>query len=129
MAERKINSTNYRNQSFLENKCPLNELLFVLSRRWITEILFCSEEGNNRFSGIREELAPITDHILADRLKLLERNGLINRQDFQKAPPKVVYSLTSAGEELCLHLDNLCNFSSTIFPERTEAALSHHPIP
>ena len=129
MAERKINSTNYQNQSFLEHKCPLNELLFLLSRRWITEILFCIEEGNNRFSGIREELAPITDHILADRLKLLEKNGLINRYHFQEVPPKVVYSLTSAGEELSMLLDNLCNFSSTIFREKAEPVLHHQPMP
>ncbi|KAA2244813.1 helix-turn-helix transcriptional regulator [Chitinophaga agrisoli] len=114
MAERKVNSTNYQNQAFLENKCSLNELMVLLSRRWITEILFCIEEGNNRFSGIKEELAPITDHILADRLKLLEKNSLINRQHFPEVPPRVVYSLTERGTELCRLLEKLCDFSDTI---------------
>ena len=114
MAGRKVTSTNYRNQAFLESKCTLNELLVLLSRRWITEVLFCIEEGNNRFSGIREELAPITDHILADRLKLLEKNRLINRQHFPEVRPKVVYTLTEKGEELCGLLEKLCDFSGTI---------------
>jgi DNA-binding HxlR family transcriptional regulator len=121
MAERKINSSNYQNQSFLENKCPLNELLFSLSRRWTTDILFCIEEGNNRFSGIREELTYITDHILSDRLKTLEKNGLITRQQFPGMPPKVVYSLTDNGIELCGLLSKLCDFSSIIY-EGKEAA-------
>lgn len=114
MAERKVNSTNYQNQVLLESKCTLSEMLVLLSRRWITEILFCIEEGNNRFSGIKEELAPITDHILADRLKLLEKNRLINRQHFPEVPPKVVYSLTEKGQELCGLLEKLCDFSGTI---------------
>lgn len=114
MAERKVNSSNYQNQAFLESKCTLNELLVLLSRRWFTEILFCIEEGNNRFSGIKEELSPITDHILADRLKLLEKNTLITRQHFQEVPPRVVYTLTKKGEELCALLEKLCDFSGTI---------------
>ena len=114
MAGRKGKSTNYQNQAFLGKKCSLNEMLGLLSRRWITEILFCIQEGNNRFSGIKGELAPITDHILADRLKLLEKNGLINRQHFPEVPPKVVYSLTEKGDELCGLLEKLCNFSDSM---------------
>lgn len=112
MAERKTSSTNYFNQSFLENKCPLNELLFLLSKRWITDILFCIEEGNNRFSCIKEDLKYISDHILSDRLKILEREGLITRHYFHTVPPKVEYSLTERGEELSRLLDQLCQFAS-----------------
>lgn len=111
MKERKTNSTNFLNQSFLEEKCPLNELLFFLSKRWFTDILFCIEEGNNRFSGIKEELVHISDHILSDRLKLLEKEGLISKRYFNVVPPKVEYSLTKRGEELSNLLDKLCKFA------------------
>src|SRR5882757_10081479 len=111
MAERKVNSTNYFNQAYLEEKCALNELLFLLSKRWITEILFCIEEGNNRFSGIKEELKHISDQILADRLKLLETSGFVSREIFNEVPPKVTYTLTERGVELCRHLAVLCDFS------------------
>lgn len=110
--ERKTTSTNYLNQSFLESKCPLNELLFLLSKRWVTDVLFCIEEGNNRFSGIKEEMEYISDHILSDRLKLLEREGFIVRQSFPGMPPKVEYYLTERGEELSRLLDQLCTFAS-----------------
>jgi DNA-binding HxlR family transcriptional regulator len=118
MPERKTNSSNYQNQSFLENKCPLNELLYSMSRRWTTDVLFCIEEGKNRFSSIREELTYITDHILSDRLKVLEKSGLINRLQFPGMPPKVTYSLTENGVELCRLLEQLCNFSSVIYEDK-----------
>jgi len=122
MAERKTNSSNYQNQSYLESKCPLNELLFTMSRRWTTDVLFCIEEGNNRFSGIREELAYITDHILSDRLKTLEKSGLITRHQFPGMPPKVTYSLTEHGVELCGLLSKLCDFSSVIYEDKSVTA-------
>lgn len=113
MIERKTSSTNYLNQSYLENKCPLNELLYLMSKRWMTEVLFCIEEGNNRFSVIRDELEYISDHILADRLKLLEKEGLIIKKHFDDVPPRVEYSLTERGEELSRLLDQLCTFASS----------------
>jgi DNA-binding HxlR family transcriptional regulator len=112
MQARKTSSTNYINQSFLENKCPLNELLFLLSKRWITETLFCIEEGNNRFSAIRNALEHISDHILADRLKLLEAAGFVNREVMEESPLKIEYTLTQRGTELSALLDNMCNFAS-----------------
>src|SRR4051812_13220492 len=118
MAERKTNSSNFQNQSFLENKCPLNELLYSMSRRWTTDVLFCIEEGKNRFSAIRDELTYITDHILSDRLKTLEKSGLIIRQQFAEMPPKVTYSLTEHGVELCRLLEQLCEFSSVIYEDK-----------
>jgi DNA-binding HxlR family transcriptional regulator len=112
--ERKVSSTNYRNQSFLENKCSLNELLDLVSKRWISEVLFCIEEGNNRFKGIREELKFISDTVLADRLRLLEKYDLVSKVYFSEVPPRVEYSLTENGKELCRLLEAMCNFSDTL---------------
>jgi DNA-binding HxlR family transcriptional regulator len=113
-AERKLTSTNYRNKSFLEEKCSLNELLDFVSKRWVCEVLFCIEEGNNRFKTIKEELIYISDTILADRLKLLERYGLISKTYFEEVPPRVEYALTENGTELSDLLDTMCKFSEKI---------------
>ncbi|MVM31231.1 transcriptional regulator [Spirosoma sp. HMF4905] len=109
---RKLSSTNYYNQTFLEEKCALNELIHLLSKRWLTEVLFSIEEGNNRFSSLKEDLEHISDNILADRLKLLEQHKLITRNDnFREIPVRVEYSLTPIGEKLSEMLDGLCKFS------------------
>ncbi len=114
MAERKLSSTNYRNQAFLEEKCTLNELLDLVSKRWVCEVLFCIEEGNSRFKAIKESLTYISDTILADRLKLLEKYGFIVRAYYEEVPPRVEYSITEKGVELSELLDNMCKFSETV---------------
>jgi len=109
---RKLSSTNYYNQTFLEEKCTLNELIHLLSKRWLTEVLFSIEEGNNRFSSLKEDLKLISDNILADRLRLLEQHKLIVRNDhFREVPARVEYTLTPTGEKLSEMLDVMCKFS------------------
>ncbi len=109
---RKLSSTNFQNQTFLEEKCALNELIHLLSKRWLTDVMFSIEEGNTRFSSLKEDLEHISDNILADRLKLLEQYGLINRNDsFREVPARVEYSLTPIGLKLSDLLDGLCKFS------------------
>jgi len=95
----------------------LNELLDLVSKRWFSDVLFCIQEGNNRFKLIKDDLKFISDTILSDRLKLLERYGLINRTDFDEIPPKVEYSLTEKGEELSALLGKMCEFSDILPPK------------
>ncbi len=111
MNERKLNSSNFYNQSFLEEKCALNELIYLLSKRWMTEVLFSIEEGNSRFISLKEDLELISDHILADRLKQLGQNGLINKKYLPGNPPHTEYELTAKGTELSALLGGLCNFA------------------
>jgi DNA-binding HxlR family transcriptional regulator len=112
-AERKLSSTNFYNQSFLEEKCALNELINLLSKRWMTEVLFSVEEGNSRFTSLKEDLEHISDHILADRLKYLEQHELIHKSYIPGNPPRTEYTLTAKGEELSEILGGLCNFAET----------------
>src|SRR5688572_17276756 len=100
MSDRKTTSTNFLNQTFLETKCALNELIYLLSKRWTTEVLFSVEEGNSRFSSIKDDLKHISDHILADRLRLLEQNKFISKNITQDLQPRAEYVLTETGREL-----------------------------
>ncbi len=111
MTVRKTSSSNYSNQVFLEERCALNELIGLLSKRWITEVLFSIEEGNNRFTTLKADLKLISDNILADRLKALEENQFISKVSFPEIPPRVEYTLTAAGHELARLLGTLCDFS------------------
>src|ERR1700712_3031494 len=111
MSVRKETSTNFHNQSFLEEKCALNELLYLLSKRWMTEVLFSIEEGNSRFYSLREDLEHISDHILADRLKYLVQHELIHKSYIPGNPPRTEYILTNKGEKLSEILGGLCDFA------------------
>lgn len=109
MAERKTTSTNFINQNYLETKCALNELIHLLSKRWLTEVLFSIEEGNARFSSIKEDLKYISDHILADRLKILEETHFIAKRI--NTEQRTEYVLTEYGTALSNILDKLCHFA------------------
>jgi DNA-binding HxlR family transcriptional regulator len=125
MPERKTTSTNFLNQAFLETKCSLNELIYLLSKRWTTEVLFSVEEGNNRFSSIKEDLQYISDHILADRLRLLEQNKFIAKKVLQEIQPRAEYSLTPTGERLSELLGTLCSFADEIDLQTTVEKKEH----
>jgi DNA-binding HxlR family transcriptional regulator len=114
MAERKLNSTNYINQVFLEDKCELNELLYLVSKRWVCETLFSIEEGHTRFTSVKEDLRHISDHILSDRLRQLERYGLIHRAQVDSVPLRVEYTITEKGKELSELLGRFCDFAGTL---------------
>ncbi len=111
MTERKLSSTNFYNQSYLEEKCALNELLSLLSKRWMTEVLFSIEEGNTRFTNLKEDLEHISDHILAERLKMLEQHELISKSYLPGNPPRTEYELTAKGIELSELLGGVCTFA------------------
>ena len=111
MPERKLSSTNFYNQLFLEEKRALNELLYLLSKRWMAEVLFSIEGGNSRFYSLREDLEHISDHVLAGRLKYLAQHELIQKNYLPGNPPRTDYALTNKGEELSKILDGLSDFA------------------
>lgn len=53
-----------------------------------------------RYGELKRALTPITHKILTAQLKELEKDGLINRKEYQQIPPKVEYSLTQMGRDL-----------------------------
>jgi DNA-binding HxlR family transcriptional regulator len=113
MTERKESSTNFYNQSFLEEKCALNELINLLSKRWMTAVLFSIEEGNHHFSCLKDDLEHISDNILAVRLNMLHQHGLITKIKIPNSPARTEYALTPKGEVLSGILGTLCDFAET----------------
>ncbi|TQD23597.1 helix-turn-helix domain-containing protein [Methanolobus vulcani] len=81
--------------------CPLDGVINVISKKWALMII--SIIGNHkkiRFNEIMDNLGDISPKTLADRLKELEKFGLIEREAFAEIPPRVEYSLTKDGIEV-----------------------------
>ncbi len=53
-----------------------------------------------RYGELKRLLSPITHKMLSTQLKELDKDGLINRKEYQQIPPKVEYSLTQMGRDL-----------------------------
>ena len=96
-----ISKMSFRKETKEKCICPLGEVMDVISKKWA--LLIINMIGNNqnvRYKSIMESLTGINSKTLSDRLKELEKYGLINREAFAEIPPRVEYSLTNDGTEL-----------------------------
>jgi DNA-binding HxlR family transcriptional regulator len=86
----------------------VQEALKVLEGRWKLTILFELFDGRTlRFSELERAIPGISQKMLIQQLRDLERDGVVSRIVHPVVPPKVEYRLTSGGEELCPALDEL----------------------
>jgi len=78
-------------------KCPSRTVLAMLSDKWVLLVLGALGRGPQRFGVLRKKLDGITQKMLSQTLRALERDGLITRTVYPTAPPSVEYALTALG--------------------------------
>lgn len=80
--------------------CPrLSKAMELLGKRWTTLIIYQLLDGSKRFNEIESSL-PISGRLLSERLKELEREGIVQRTLFSEVPVRVEYNLTDKGMAL-----------------------------
>ncbi|HEX7807319.1 MAG TPA: helix-turn-helix domain-containing protein [Thermoanaerobaculia bacterium] len=84
--------------------CPSREILGHITGRWGGLILTRLQDGTKRFSELRDGIGGVTEKMLAQTLKHLERDGLVERKSFPVIPPRVEYTLTASGRECAKRL-------------------------
>lgn len=81
-----------------ENACPIAPVVDVLFSRWTTPILWTLHQfGRQRFSELERRISTISSKVLTQRLRQLERDGLITRTYHAEVPPRVEYEITELG--------------------------------
>ena len=81
--------------------CPLyHEAVELVGRRWTGAILAVLMEGALRFSEIAQAVPELSDRLLSERMKELERRGIVSRTVISGPPLKVEYELSQMGREL-----------------------------
>lgn len=80
--------------------CPSRTVLDHITSKWGVLILIALSEGEQRWSELRRRADGISEKMLAQTLKTLERDGLVRRKAQTVIPPRVDYSLTARGQEL-----------------------------
>lgn len=82
--------------------CPLEGIINVIGKKWaILVISIIGHHDRIRFSDIMQHLDGISPKTLTDVLKDLGNENLIHRESFAEIPPRVEYSLTEDGRQLC----------------------------
>lgn len=80
--------------------CPTREILDLISDKWSTLIITLLHESPKRFSELQRRIEGISQKMLTQNLRNLERSGLVTRTVYPQVPPKVEYNLTELGETL-----------------------------
>lgn len=90
----------------------VEDALKMLEGRWKLRILFQLFGGQvRRFSDLERAIPEVTQKMLAQQLRQLEKDGIVHRKVYPEVPPKVEYSLTEWGQSLCPALDALLRWA------------------
>jgi DNA-binding HxlR family transcriptional regulator len=90
-----------RTTQTMQAQCPISPVVEVLFSRWTTPILWAlNEDGRQRFGELERRIDAITPKVLTQRLRQLERDGLVTRTYHAEVPPRVEYEISDLGRSL-----------------------------
>jgi DNA-binding HxlR family transcriptional regulator len=78
----------------------LADALTTIGDRWTLLVIAALLDGPRRFGDLQTEVSGIAPNVLTQRLRQLERNALVISRLYSERPPRFVYELTAAGQEL-----------------------------
>ncbi|MBW6437518.1 helix-turn-helix transcriptional regulator [Actinoplanes hulinensis] len=100
-----------------EQACPIAPVVDIVFSRWTTPILWALHEfGRQRFVTLERRIPSITPKVLTQRLRQLERDGLITRTYYPEVPPRVEYEISELGRSLGPLFAHLSTWASDNLP-------------
>ena len=81
--------------------CPSRIVLDHVTSKWGVLVLAALADGTLRWGELRREVDGISEKMLAATLRTFEADGFVHRVPYPQIPPRVEYSLTDRGRELC----------------------------
>lgn len=103
----------------LRSPCPVACTLDIVGDRWTLLVVRDLLAGKRRYGDLLGSAERIPTNILAERLKRLEREGLVRRVPYSEHPPRVEYEPTAAGRELGETLAVIARWGRKQFPGAT----------
>lgn len=103
--------------SKIRYSCPVEVTLELICGKWKCTILWWLRRGGKRFGELMQLIPRITQKVLTQQLRELEKDGLIERQVYKEKPRRVEYFLTSEGETLRPILEVMCDWGKNKMPE------------
>ncbi|MCL4439714.1 MAG: helix-turn-helix transcriptional regulator [Firmicutes bacterium] len=103
---------------YQEANCPVIVVQNLLAGKWKLVILWHLIEKTRRFNELQKLLPEISQGILTQQLRELERDGLVHREVYKEVPPKVEYSLTDIGQSLKPVMDVVAKWGETYLKKK-----------
>ncbi|MFJ9990466.1 winged helix-turn-helix transcriptional regulator [Pseudomonas putida] len=102
--------------------CPARVMLDRLADKWALLLIDRLSAGDCiRFNQLRRDIVGISQKVLSQTLKRLERDGLVNRKVYPSVPPTVEYSLTELGATLGDTVERLAHWAESNMPAILQA--------
>ncbi|AUI58130.1 helix-turn-helix domain-containing protein [Amycolatopsis sp. BJA-103] len=105
-----------------EQACSIAPVVDLVFSRWTTPILWALNEfGRQRFVELERRIGTITPKVLTQRLRQLERDGLLTRTYHAEVPPRVEYEISDLGRSLAPLFATLADWSAENLPKVEKA--------
>jgi DNA-binding HxlR family transcriptional regulator len=105
-----------------QQACPIAPVLDIVFSRWTTPILWTLNAfGRQRFVVLQRTIGTITPKVLTQRLRQLERDGLVVRTYYPEVPPRVEYEISELGRSLAPLFAHLADWSADNLPRVEQA--------
>ncbi len=93
--------------------CPMRDILDRVGDKWSVLVVILLKDGRLRFSHLRRAIDGISQRMLTQTLRQLERDGLVSRTVYPTVPVRVEYELTALGRTLIEPLSALANWAES----------------
>ena len=80
--------------------CPSRDVIGLLASKWVALVIPLLRRGPQRNGQLMRAIAGVSQKMLTQTLRDLERHGLVARRDYAQVPPRVEYTLTPLGDSL-----------------------------
>ena len=92
--------------------CPVRQVLDKVGEKWSVLLVMTLASGPRRFNELRRQIPDISQKMLTQTLRDLQRFGLVSRIVFDTNPPSVEYRLTPMGQSMIVPLGHLIGWAS-----------------
>jgi DNA-binding HxlR family transcriptional regulator len=105
--------------------CPTRRVLDRIADKWTVLVVGALQAGTLRFGEVRRQVRGISQKVLIETLRGLERDGIVKRKVYASVPPKVEYSLTPLGRSLTGLLESVRSWAETHIEAVLESQKTH----
>lgn len=110
-------------------ECPSRQVLAAISTKWVTLVLTALAEGPRRYSALAHQIAGVSQKMLTQTLRGLERDGLLQRTVTPSVPVTVTYQLTGLGLTLLPVVESIKAWSEAHIEEIHSARCTYEQRP
>jgi DNA-binding HxlR family transcriptional regulator len=109
----------------LDQNCESRQTLDRVADKWSALVVYALVRGPHRHGRLRREIDGISQKMLTQTLRSMERDGLVTRRVIDQVPPHVEYELTPLGRTLTEPLVAICRWSMDHLPDVQQARAAY----